>query len=384
MAHLAALDVPILQGLCLTSAARSGRPTTTGCRPLDVATQVAIPEFDGRIITVPFSFKEIDDDGLIPLRRRPRALRPGRRDRGAHARLRHDSGRRANGVALMLSAYPTKHARIGNAVGLDTPASAVALLRGDARRRLRGSATIPGVDAEDGDALIHALIARGGQDPDWLTDGQLAGNPIRVPRQGLPRLVRHAARRADRRDGRALGPAAGRAVRRPQPRPRRRDRLAALQAGNVVLMVQPPRGFGENPVAIYHDPDLPPSHHYLAAYRWLDATELRRRRGRAPRQARQPGVAARQDAGHVGGLRHRRRARRPAADLPVPGQRPRRGHAGQAPGARHAGRPPDPADGPRRDLRRHRPAGAAARRARQHRGARPRQAARRSGSRSGR
>ena len=47
--------------------------------------------------------------------------------------------------------------------------------------------------------------------------------------------------------------------------------LAALLAGNVVVMVQPPRGFGENPVAIYHDPDLPPSHHYLAAYRWLAA-----------------------------------------------------------------------------------------------------------------
>src|SRR5690606_26320933 len=43
-----------------------------------------------------------------------------------------------------------------------------------------------------------------------------------------------------------------------------------LQAGNVVLMIQPPRGFGENPVAIYHDPDLPPPHHYLAAYRWLE------------------------------------------------------------------------------------------------------------------
>src|SRR5690606_41082615 len=28
-------------------------------------------------------------------------------------------------VALVFSAYPTKHARIGNAVGLDTPASAV-------------------------------------------------------------------------------------------------------------------------------------------------------------------------------------------------------------------------------------------------------------------
>ncbi|MDZ4235055.1 MAG: cobaltochelatase subunit CobN, partial [Dietzia sp.] len=45
--------------------------------------------------------------------------------------------------------------------------------------------------------------------------------------------------------------------------------LATIAAGNVVLLIQPPRGFGENPVAIYHDPELAPSHHYLAAYRWL-------------------------------------------------------------------------------------------------------------------
>ena len=43
-------------------------------------------------------------------------------------------------------------------------------------------------------------------------------------------------------------------------------------------MVQPPRGFGEKPVAIYHDPDLPPSHHYLAAYRWLRARSSPRTR----------------------------------------------------------------------------------------------------------
>ena len=48
--------------------------------------------------------------------------------------------------------------------------------------------------------------------------------------------------------------------------------VAALQRDNVVVMMQPPRGFGENPIAIYHDPDLPPSHHYLAAYRWLQTT----------------------------------------------------------------------------------------------------------------
>jgi cobaltochelatase CobN len=45
---------------------------------------------------------------------------------------------------------------------------------------------------------------------------------------------------------------------------------AAIKSGNVVLLVQPPRGFGENPIAIYHDPDLPLTHHYLATYRWIE------------------------------------------------------------------------------------------------------------------
>ena len=54
---------------------------------------------------------------------------PGRRDRG---RTTPGSGtsRRASGkIAIVLSAYPTKHSRIGNAVGLDTPVSLIRLLR---------------------------------------------------------------------------------------------------------------------------------------------------------------------------------------------------------------------------------------------------------------
>ena len=33
--------------------------------------------------------------------------------------------------------------------------------------------------------------------------------------------------------------------------------------------LQPPRGFGENPIAIYHSPDMAPTHHYIAYYRWV-------------------------------------------------------------------------------------------------------------------
>jgi cobaltochelatase CobN len=61
---LAALDVPIIQGLCLTWSREDWQNSDDGMSPLDTATQVAVPEFDGRIITVPFSFKENDADGL--------------------------------------------------------------------------------------------------------------------------------------------------------------------------------------------------------------------------------------------------------------------------------------------------------------------------------
>src|SRR5659263_653254 len=191
--------------------------------------QVAIPEFDGRLVTVPFSFKETGADG-IPVY----AADPERTARVAglavrHARLRHRPNR-------------TKRAA-GYDLGEGFP--------------------------EDGDTLIHALIAAGGHDVEWLTEEQLATAPARVPMatyQGwfdaLP-----AGRRERMRahwgepPGELYVDSEGQQA---------AIVLAALRFGNVVLMIQPPRGFGENPVAIYHDPDLPPSHHYLAAYRWLD------------------------------------------------------------------------------------------------------------------
>ncbi|BAD57984.1 cobaltochelatase subunit CobN [Nocardia farcinica] len=269
---LAALDVPILQGLCLTTGRAQWEDNDDGLSPLDVATQVAVPEFDGRIITVPFSFKEFDADGLSTY-----VPDPERAARVAGIAVRHARLRRIPAadkrLALMLSAYPTKHARIGNAVGLDTPASTIALLHElrAAGYDLGEPGEVPGLAEHDGDALMHALIAAGGQDPDWLTAEQLEGNPIRIGADTytawfgtLPAELRDAVVEA-------WGPPPGDLYVDRSADPKGEIVIAALRFGNIVLMVQPPRGFGENPVAIYHDPDLPPSHHYLAAYRWLAA-----------------------------------------------------------------------------------------------------------------
>src|SRR4051812_33706286 len=269
---LASLDVPVVQGLCLTRSRDEWLGDDDGLSPLDVGNQVAIPEFDGRLISVPFSFKETDADGLTSYVADPERTARVAGTAVAHARLRAVPPAQLR-IVLMLSAYPTKHARIGNAVGLDTPASVVRLLaamqgEGYDIGPFDGPDALPGVADLDGDALVHALIAAGGQDEDWLTDEQLSGNPVRIPAaeyraffQTLPEDLRA---RTVEHWGEAPGSlfvdgsGADQAI-----------VFAALRAGNVVVMVQPPRGFGENPIAIYHDPDLPPSHHYLAAYWWL-------------------------------------------------------------------------------------------------------------------
>jgi cobaltochelatase CobN len=260
---LATLDVPVLQGMCLTTSRATWVESAAALSPMDAAMQVAIPEFDGRLIGVPFSFKQTGTDDIpvyVPDPERCARLA------GTAVRLawlRHVPNRDKK-LAIVLSSYPTKHSRIGNAVGLDTPASAVVLFD----RLARAGYDLGDLDPStlDGDRLIHQLIAAGGHDVEWLTEDQVRQAAIRIPPEiyrswfeQLPEGLRDSVIRH-------WGPPPGELYVE-----NGEIYVAALRFGNVVLMIQPPRGFGENPVAIYHDPDLPPSHHYLAAYRWLDA-----------------------------------------------------------------------------------------------------------------
>ncbi|HZD38207.1 MAG TPA: cobaltochelatase subunit CobN, partial [Actinomycetes bacterium] len=318
---LEALDVPVVQGICATSTREAWLASDGGLSPLDAAMQVAIPEFDGRIIGVPFSFKEplegdqAGADQVMVYRADPeRAVRLASIATRL-ARLRRVRNRDKR-VAIVLSNYPTKHARVGNAVGLDTPASAVRLIAamreagyqvgehpglddatGPARAGLvPGDAAGPGHAGPDGgagpdehagpdgggggggggdagpqalaragDRLVHALIAAGGQDTEFLTEHQLRDAAARVDTAAysawfaeLPaglreRVIQHWGQPPGELyvDDDAIV-------------------LGGVRTGNLFLAIQPPRGFGENPIVIYHDPDLPPSHHYLAAYWWLD------------------------------------------------------------------------------------------------------------------
>jgi cobaltochelatase CobN len=258
------LGVPVVQGICTTSPREAWLRSNAGLSPLDTAWQVAIPEFDGRIVSVPFSFKErVEAASPVGAPLSLYEAEPERTERLAGLSTRFARlGRAPNpekSVALLLSNYPTKHSRVGNAVGLDTPASAVRLLRAlkEAGYQVDGA-------PEEGDALVQALIAAGGHDLEFLTEEQLGGAAGRLDARRyadwfaqLPQDLREGVEEQWGPPPGELYVDGGEIV------------VSGLSFGNVFVGIQSPRGFGENPIAIYHDPDLPPTHHYLATYWWI-------------------------------------------------------------------------------------------------------------------
>ena len=262
---LAALDVPIIQAPSSGQSIAEWLDNQGGLGPYDATAGIAIPEFDGRIIGPVFAFNEIVDDG-DDLGNSVRAYRtvPDRVARLSGLALRYARLRRVPAagrkVAVVLSAYPTKRSRLGNAVGLDTPASAMRLL--DA---MNAEGYTIARRPVDGDALMAELADGLTYDAETLTSGQLeaavGGLDTDIYCDWFATLPDDARRELER----SWGPAPG-----SQRIHDERLIFSGVDLGNVIIAIQPPRGYGDDPVAVYHSPNLPPAHHYLAFYRWLD------------------------------------------------------------------------------------------------------------------
>ncbi len=255
------VDVPVLQVVLSGGNERDWRTSSVGLSPRDLAMNVVLPELDGRIVSRAVSFKEL-------LHRCERtqvdvvAYRAVVERMGFVARLARNwtqLGRRASAdkrVALVLANYPTREGRIGNGVGLDTPASVVEILRALAGAGY-GVSNIP----PDGNTLIEELL--GGVTNAVDTAGLRACSqalPLADYRNwfgSLPEVSRRAV--VDRWGA-------------PEGDPMVRDgglMVAGVRLGNVFVGIQPARGYHLDLSATYHDPDLVPPHGYLAFYCWL-------------------------------------------------------------------------------------------------------------------
>jgi len=127
------LGCPVLQVSVGSSSRETWLKNPAGISPAEVAMNVALPEIDGRVFATVVGFKEYDQPiaeseftaktGFSLIRRKWRRGRAGG-ELGAAAMC----GECEEKVAIILSNYPNRNGRIGNGVGLDTPASAVKLI----------------------------------------------------------------------------------------------------------------------------------------------------------------------------------------------------------------------------------------------------------------
>jgi cobaltochelatase CobN len=262
----AAADCPVLQVIFAANGEEAWRASAAGLGPRDIAMNVALPEVDGRIVTRAVAFKQsarrdaATECDIVTLRPVPDRVDFVADLAANWARLRRKPAAQRR-IALILANYPNRDGRIGNGVGLDTPASIVAALdaMGQAGYRVEGA-------PKDGAALMAMLLAG--------PTNALAGRGARLAResilltdymaffQSLPRAVRDA-----------VVARWGAAESDPHFVPGETHCgdffLAAARFGNVVVAVQPARGYHIDPASSYHDPALVPPHNYLAFHAWL-------------------------------------------------------------------------------------------------------------------
>src|SRR5690606_13633570 len=255
-------DGPLLQVVFSGGSAQAWAEGTTGLSARDIAMNVALPEVDGRLLTRAVSFKgaarwdAVTQSSIVAYE--PQA------DRIAFVadlarnwlRLRRlPAGKRR--VAIVLANYPNRDGRLGNGVGLDTPAGIMAALQ---RLRAQGYAF-------GGDFPVDAshLMARLLDGPTNAPGPRTGGAELTL--EAYDRLFRTLPADASRRIVERWGVAErdpfvddGRFV------------LPLHRLGNIVIGIQPARGYNIDPVSSYHDPALVPPHGYLAFYFWLRET----------------------------------------------------------------------------------------------------------------
>ena len=259
-----AADCPILQVVFSGGNEESWRTGTRGLGARDIYMNVALPEVDGRILSRAVSFKgrqardeltQTDIVEYVPILDRcdfVAALAAS----WSHLRRKPPADRH---IALIMANYPNRDGRIGNGVGLDTPASIISALRA-----LQNAGYEVEKIPNNGDTLIQQLV-------DGPTNAAVAGRKVNetfalsdyeMHFSALPKAIQN---QVTERWG---GPEAD-----PLFQPGRTDcgafAIPALRFGNISVGLQPARGYNIDPQSSYHDPALVPPHGYFAFYAWV-------------------------------------------------------------------------------------------------------------------
>ncbi|TKT76699.1 cobaltochelatase subunit CobN [Aquamicrobium sp. LC103] len=239
------IGVPVMQAVTATTRREAWERGQRGLAPADLAMHVVLPELDGRILAGAISFKaESEVDRALGFRGQTNASEADRveqvADRVVALVALQRSPRAERNIAILMPDYPGAPGRAGYAVGLDVPASVIAMLY-DLREADYGIENVP----ETPRALLR-LLERG--------------------EEGISASAYHE------RFGELPDSAKAAVTDAWGELPAGEFRFRAARFGKVTVALAPDRGRSEDRRADYHDPSLPPRHELLAFGFWLRHT----------------------------------------------------------------------------------------------------------------
>jgi cobaltochelatase CobN len=249
--------VPVLQVVIANTKRSAWRESPRGLGAADLAMHVVLPELDGRVLAGAIAFKHPlpPHDGLAftALTNMPEPDQVTMVAERIAALVRLQGTKRAERrIAVLMPDYPGAPGRTGYAVGLDVPASVVALL---------ADLKAAGYTVDDAPQTARALLD---------AVGSLAAHPSVENETSCLSLADYARLSATLPSGVIARVEA--AWSEPASDPDLRDgtfRFRACAFGNVIVALAPDRGCASERRADYHDPALPPRHALVAFGLWL-------------------------------------------------------------------------------------------------------------------
>jgi len=265
-AVLKKLNVPIIKAILTCNTAEEWRDSIQGLSIIDIPANVAMPEFDGALITVPIAAMDCcqinpsTGTRLItfePIPERTKKLVNLAINWGKLRRLANNEKK----VAIIFHNYPPRNDTIGHAFGLDSSVSVMNILQG-LKQQGYSLEALPESSQKLMDTIINGLTNdRRWASPQELSDRALDKISSEQYEKWFDELPLDVSDKMDQDWG---------------PRPGKiftfngKLLVAGIINGNVFIGMQPPRGYLETSSSkLYHSPDISMPHHYHAYYRWI-------------------------------------------------------------------------------------------------------------------
>ncbi|XHH10186.1 MAG: cobaltochelatase subunit CobN [Candidatus Bathyarchaeia archaeon] len=260
------LDVPIIKAILTCNTEDEWRETIQGLNIMDIPANVALPELDGALITVPIAAMDCcQTNPSTKTRLIKYEPMPERTTKLVHlainwGKLRQLTNREKK-VAIIFHNYPPRNDTIGHAFGLDSSVSVMNILKALKHEGYLLDA-LPESSQKLMDIIIHGLT----NDRRWASPKELSERALdTITSKQYNEWFTELPLDLTEKMGKDWGQPPGKVFTY-----NGKLLVSGMINGNVYIGMQPPRGHLDiSSSRLYHSPDVTMTYHYHAYYRWI-------------------------------------------------------------------------------------------------------------------